>query len=272
MSKKKTLTTGIDLKLQTLRVLIRKNSKKIIDHVINKHVVRRNGKIVANKIQDICMFCGSNKNITKEHVYPKWVFDNNPANYFITNINGLPQYYIKTTIPVCSNCNSNLLSALEKYIQQLFLDIDLNNDYFTDNEIENIIRWLEIIDYKFQILNMRRTFLRSEERGRIEYLADFPISILRKDTPSMAISEMRRSQKRITIKEKTKFVNSLVMFHTSNPGHNFFHTMDEFIFIEVPKYGKALFYFYKREFRSKKSAFKAADKIIDKCYPTKDKS
>jgi len=34
---------------------------------------------------DICIFCGSSGNLTKEHVMPKWAFGNLPEKGFKTN-------------------------------------------------------------------------------------------------------------------------------------------------------------------------------------------
>ena len=255
----------IDSKLQSLRTLTRNNSKTVIQKIISNHVIRENGKAkVYHKRKNICAFCGSNKNLSKEHVIPKWTFEKCTERDFITNINGKSQTYNLTAIPVCTKCNTDFLSYLEKYIKQLFVSTDLAKTFFTFEELENIIRWLEIIDYKFQILNIRRKFY-----GEIEYLRDFPISLLRLNknyTPSRVISEIRHSRNRITIKSKAKKVNSLVIFKTSNPNFHFFHTMDKFIFIEMPKLKVALFYFYNEIFDDIKDANKEAMKIIEEVY------
>jgi hypothetical protein len=215
------------------------------------------------------MFCGSTKDISREHVIPRWTFEGRTEKYFTTNINGLPQTYNKTTIPACTICNNERLNALERYIQNLFTEVDPERTYFNYSEIEFIIRWLEIIDYKFQILNTRRRFLRSREKGYIPYLSDIPLFVLRPNVdynPGKAITELRRSLKRLTIKNKRDNINSLQVFKTTNKGFHFFHTMDDFIFIELPQYEIALFYFYKRTFPSINKSKKEASKIIDKFY------
>ncbi len=217
----------------------------------------------------MCVFCSSTKNLSKEHVIPRWMFEKCTKKHFITNVNGISQTYNRTTIPVCSICNTDLLSNLEKYINQLFVATDLTNTFFTNQELENIVRWLEIIDYKFQILNIRRRFLKSKESGVIPYLIDFPISILRLNkeyTPSKVVSETRRSQKRITIKSKVQNINSLVVFKTSNPDFHFFHNMNDFIFIELPKQKIALFHFYNKIFDNVNDANKEAMEIIKGVY------
>ena len=259
---------SIHSKLESIRTTIRKNSKSVIDNIIENHIQRKR-KVTINKESDICVFCSSPDNLTKEHVIPRWLFEKCTQGFFVTDINGLSQTYNKTTIPVCSSCNSDRLNTLEKYISQLFEDTDLKKTSFSDEEIENIIRWLEIIDYKFQILNVIRKFKVSKKNGYIPYLADFPLSMLRLDaeyTPAKVIAEIRRSQKRITVKRKAQSINSLVTFKTSNKSFNFFHHMDDFIFIELPKQQIALFYFYKKVFVDEKDAHKEAITIINKFY------
>lgn len=185
------------LKMQKIRTSLRKNSKTIIDNIIANHI-QRNIKVTAHS--EICMFCSSIINITKEHVLSRWAFDKSTKGIFTTDINGLDQTYNKTTIPACLTCNSDLLNTLEKYIQKLFEGIDLKQNFFSQEEVENIIRWLEIIDYKFQILNIRRKFKASKKHGYNSYLADFPLSVLRNSieySPYKVIAEIRRSQKRI---------------------------------------------------------------------------
>ena len=257
----------IDDNLKSLRTEVHQNSKIIMNHVIQTNISRLPNN--EKRATDICMFCGSSDNLTKEHVMPRWAFENSPEKYFNTEVNGIGQTYMKTTIPACANCNNNRLGLLEKYINKLFLEVDPDTRAFTSNEISTIIYWLEIIDFKFEILNARRLFKASKKNGYIPYLADFPISVLRSNvnySPSKAISEIRRSQKRLTVKNKSNSFNSLVIFKTSNKSFHFFHTMDEFIFIELPIFKIAIFYFYKRTFRTSKEGHEEAIKIINKVY------
>jgi hypothetical protein len=258
----------IDSQSKYLRIITRKNFKVIINHVIEVNLSR--GIRIHNKNhEEVCVFCSSTQNLTKEHVIPRWAFEGSTKKFFITNINGLPQTYNKTTIPACSVCNNEILNAFEVYINELFEEINLETSYFYVDEIENIIRWLEIVDYKFQILNVRRLYLKSKEKGYIHYLADFPLTVLRPQinySPSKSVTGIRRSLKRLTIKSKQNNVNSLIVFETSNTSFHFFHTMDEFIFIELPQYRIALFYFYKKIFSTLEEAKIEAMKIIDTNY------
>jgi len=260
-------TMSIDHNLKSLRILARQNSKTIIDHVNEANFSRlKNHKV---KLTDICMFCGSPDNLTKEHVMPRWTFENCTKKFFNTGVNGISQTYMKTTVPACATCNNIRLSSLEKYIYKLFSEVNPDLKYFKANETAKIILWLEIIDFKFEILNARRLFKASKKKGFIPYLADFPISVLRPNvnySPSKAVSEIRRSQKRLTIKNKSNNFNSLIVFKTSNKSYHFFHTMDEFIFIELPQFEIALFYFYNKTFPTISGGYEEAMKIIDKVY------
>ncbi|MBA4240690.1 MAG: hypothetical protein C0448_08185 [Sphingobacteriaceae bacterium] len=257
---------SIDNKLKSLRIAVRQNTKTVMSHVIRNNISRLNLK---NKTPDICMFCGSTTSLTKEHVVPRWTYENNTKNFFTTSVNGHAQTYNKTTIPACSICNNDKLGYLELYLNQLFSQSDVKVKPFSKYDLSNIIRWLEIIDYKFQILNARKLFIAPKGKEFIPYLSDFSLSVLRPEidfSPFKAISQIRKSQKRITIKNKEQNINSLIVFKTTNKSFNFFHTMDEYIFIELPQYKLALFYFYKQTFSSDSQAHKKAIEILKKHY------
>ncbi len=147
--------------------------------------------------------------------------------------------------------------------------LDLNKNFFNNYELENIIRWLEIIEYKFQVLEANRKFIAYKDKAFVPYLKDFPLTVLRDSidySPSKAIAEIRLCQKRLSVKSKSGNVNSLVVFKTRNKDFHFFHKLNDFIFVELPQYKIALFYFYSRTFKDKYKAFKAANNVIDKAY------
>lgn len=257
----------IGIKLRNLRVKLRQNSKEIMDDVLERHVPRISSKDKSKK--EICAFCANKDNLTKEHVLPKWTFENCTKKFFVTDINGSEQTYNKTTIPVCANCNNNLLGSIESYIISIFNDIDLANSFFSNEQIQNIIRWLEIIEYKFQLLEIRKKFIKSKSFQYIEYLRDIPVSIMRANidySPSKAVTQIKTAQKRVTKKSKISNQNSLVIFKTKNESFYFFHHLNDFIFLELPKFGIALFYFYSRKFENVEVAKDEAMKIITEVY------
>jgi hypothetical protein len=257
----------IDIKLKNLRVKLRQNSKEIINDVLVRHVPRISSKDKSKK--EICVFCANQDNLTKEHVLPKWTFENCTKEFFITDINGSEQTYNKTTIPVCADCNNNLLSNVESYIISIFNNTDLSNSFFNNEQLQNIIRWLEIIEYKFQLLEIRRKFIKSKSSQYLEYLRDIPVSIMRANidySPSKAITEIRLAQKRVTQKSKAINQNSLVVFKTKNENFYFFHHLNDIIFLELPKFGIAIFYFYSRKFENVEDAKNEAMEIIKTAY------
>jgi hypothetical protein len=232
-------------------------------------VLRDNDKTVKPSENKICMFCGSNENLTKEHMIPRWVFSRNTAAFFTVNLNGLDQSYNKATIPACAKCNAELLNDLEKTIQGLFENRDVVADPFEWTETQEIIRWLELIDYKFQIYNITRKFLVQKIGEKVDYLMNFPLYMLLQNknySPFQVLSAIRRSLKRLSVAKKYNHLNSLVAFKTGNKGFHFFHTIDEFIFLESPKHHIAIFYFLKQEFDTTSDAQDAAVKIIKKVY------
>jgi hypothetical protein len=257
----------IEYKLKNLRVKVRQNSKKIMDDVLERNVPKKSLK---NKPKtEICVFCSSANNITKEHVLPKWIFQKRTEDFFITDTNESEQTYNKTTIPACADCNNNLLANIENYIIGILKNTDVKTSPFSNQEIENIIRWLEIIEYKFQILEIRRKFTKMKSADYNSYLADIPISIMRKNidySPNKAVAQVRIAQKRITTKSKELNVNSLLILSTKNKNFHFFHTMNDFIFLELPEYKIALFYFYSKIFENVETAQKEAIEIVNKVY------
>jgi len=257
----------IEIKLKNLRVKLRQNSKAIMNDVVVRHVPRISSKNKSKK--EICVFCANQDNLTKEHVLPKWTFEGCTKEFFVTDINGSEQTYNKTTIPVCADCNNNLLGNIERYIISILNDTDLSNSFFNNQQLQNIIRWLEIIEYKFQLLEIRRKFIKSKSSQYLEYLRDIPVSIMRSNidySPIKAVTQVRLSQRRVTQKSKDSNQNSLVVFKTKNESFYFFHHLNDFIFLELPKFGIALFYFYSREFENVEDAKNEAMEIIKTVY------
>jgi hypothetical protein len=246
----------IEQRLIMLRKKIRRNGKRIVDTLIDNHAA------------NICIICGSNKGLTKEHVIPKWTFENNPKKYFVTDVNGLRQEYIKTTLPACSECNSYVLGVLERHLELKFRQANLNQNSFDYDDLEKIILWLELIDYKFQILNLKRKFKKPSEGQFIPFLADMPVSIMQDIdlSPYKIFSTLRSALKKLSVKSKATAINSLVVFKTKNESFYFFHKTNEFIFIELASYRVAFFYFFNQRFKSEYEAYAAAWKIISEVY------
>lgn len=134
--------------LLLLRKTIKANQSIIMRGIKNEYYNLNGSR------QRFCMFCGTKNNLTKEHVLPRWTFEKCTKKDFIISLNGLRQTYNTTTIPACTTCNGVYLNSLEKAIIKSISEIDLKNSFFIDEELQNIIRWLEIIDYKFQVTGL----------------------------------------------------------------------------------------------------------------------
>jgi hypothetical protein len=150
----------IDDKFKELRINLRNSSREIINNILDNHFDPENNA----GLPDICIFCGSSKRITKEHVIPKWIFENDPAKFFVTTSNQISQAFIKSTVPACLKCNTTYLSYIERYVQRVLSRDDLDNSatYF---ELIDLLRWMEIIEYKFHVLEFRRKYKASKKDG-----------------------------------------------------------------------------------------------------------
>lgn len=248
--------------LLRLRKTIKANQSRIIQEIKNEYY-----NLNGNR-QPFCMFCSTKRNLTKEHVLPRWTFEKCTKKDFITSINGLRQTYNTATIPACTTCNGVLLNSLEKAIIKSISEVNLKNSFFTDVELENIIRWLEIIDYKFQVTGFTRKFIKSDKILYNDYLSKIPLSLYRTDLGSdrEILSELRYTLKRISIKSKILRINSIVIFKSKNKSFHFFHSYNKFIFLELPNYRIAMLYFYDRIFESNKEAYDEAMKLIKEVY------
>jgi len=248
--------------LLRLRLIARKNGKRVMNKLFDDYLTGNFNK----EINSFCLLCGSESNLTKEHVLPKWVFEKDPKRTFTTDINQLPQKYIGTTLPVCFTCNTEILNTIEIYIQRTLLEVDLKNKYYSSQNWENIIRWLETIDFKFQLMDITTKFRAHKEAGYIPFLAEFSIAEMRDFSIRTIKSKARLSLKRISIKDKSKMVNSLIVGTTKVKTFNYFHKSGQFLHLEIPKYNKVFFYFFEREFKNDEKAKKEAMKIIKSVY------
>ena len=74
------------------------------------------------KFDEHCFICRSKMgSISREHIIPRWIlseFDSYPELVNVPNKSKLQFRHL--TIPCCSECNSGILSQLEKTIQKLF--------------------------------------------------------------------------------------------------------------------------------------------------------
>ena len=197
---------------------------------------------------------------------PRWVFESNDKHFFTSDVNQLNQSYIRVTIPACLPCNSVLLNNVEKYIQKTLSEVNLKSRYYSEDEWENVIRWLEIIDYKFQVWDLQSTFIRHKKSRYIPALADFSIAFMRDLSVRSVTTKTRLAMKRVGTKNKGDRANSLIVGRTIKKSFHYFHTSGQFMHLELPTYNKGFFYFFEKKFKSDKVALNEAKKIIKFAY------
>jgi len=254
---------------KSFRDIINSNRRRIANYIGETLINRENGRAKPITGPEICFFCGALAPATREHVLPRWAFDKDPRRWFSTTINGQSQSYEKSTVPCCQQCNNEVLNEIEKSVNTILTGRDVKTDPLTDHEMEVIIAWLELIDYKFQVISITRRFLAHKEHGFNDYLSDFPISVLDPAfdySPAKVLQVLRAGMRRMGVKSKAKRLNFLVVFKTHNTSFYFFNKMDDFIFLEMPHKGIALFYFYHQEFESAEAAHTAAMEKIKANY------
>jgi len=250
----------INLNFKSLRVNFRKHGIEISENVFHRF-----HPATLNIGDEICVFCKSTFNLTKEHVFPKWLFEKNTNIRFISSVNRQSQTYNKAVIPTCSDCNNDTLAEIEKHIIKILDVLDSNPKIFTD-ELEDIIRWLEILDYKTQVYDCRRKYIKYDDSEYDPFWGILPLAHMRhfmEMNPFKALDYLRRSQRRITVKSKDNRLNSLIFFRTSRPHFDFFCQPDEYIYVSFPMYKMAVFYFLRKEFDNVKDAGKEALYYID---------
>ena len=245
----------IDLKFKYLRVKLRQYGIEISEDVFKRH---HPATIDIN--DEICVFCNSNSKITKEHVLPKWLFEKNTERSFISSVNKQTQKYNKAVIPTCSLCNNSILAHIENHIIKVIEGLE-SCEFYSNDDLSNIIRWLEILDYKLQVYDCRRKYIKY---GNSKYDSDWgnlPVAMLRHFidmNPFKALTYLRNSQRRITVKNKTERSNSLIIFDTAAAHFNFFTQPNEYIFISFPMHKIAFFYLLKKNHEQNKDAEKEA--------------
>lgn len=243
------------LHFRELRQKIKRSQREVMDKFLGNHDI------------NICFFCGCDKNLTKEHVIPQWVFEGQPERFFTATINQQPQTYMQSTIPACARCNNVLLSSIEDEIISILKAVKPGSYSFEQNDM--LIWWLELIGFKMQVLDLRRKFLKTKNGPFIPYLKNFPLGIMRggaEESPYRILLGVRQARRKLTKMKKINEANSLVVFQTSNPDMYFFHKSGGLIFLEIPKYNVAFFLFYNKEFEQISDAHEKAMEIIKQVY------
>ena len=67
-------------------------------------------------------------------------------------------------------------------------------------------------------------------------------------SPAKVFSNLRSALNVLSVKSKADRLNSLCVIHTKNKDFHFFHSTNNYIFIELAEFSIAFFYFYKQSF------------------------
>ena len=257
--------TSTEKAFSTLRVNFRKNGYFITENVYNRF---HPGSYDVG--EEICVFCGSNEKLTKEHVFPKWFFEGKTNVVFISKANQLTQTYNKAVIPCCQHCNNSLLAKIEKSIFRGIQSFDFNQAG-QDDFLCDIIRWLEILDYKCQVYSCRRKYIKSGNSEYDPFWGILPLAVMEHFNdfaPFRPFDHLRNTQRRITRKQKNDKIDSLLVFEMSRPNLDFFVKPTKYIYVSMPFRNIAFFHFFRQSFSSLDIAAKQAKSIMKKVAET----
>lgn len=255
----------IDLNFLELRKIVRTHGKYVMRRLFDDYELAP----IEKKVTPSCFLCGTEENITKEHVLPRWVFESNSNHSFVTASNKQSKTFIRATIPACRRCNSELLNGIEQYIQKTLAYVDLKATFYSAEDWDNIIRWLEIIDFKFQVWKIMTKFTRHKNLDYIPGFAHFSVAFMQDLSYRNMTTNARRALRRIGTKDKKERVNSLMIASTIQKTFYYLHSNGNFLHLEIPTYNKFFFYFFEKKFRSNKTTIKKAMEIIHREYKIK---
>lgn len=253
--------SDIDLKFRTVRSNLRR-----CGNYISEDVFKRFHPSTREHDPEICVFCNSTVDITKEHVIPRWVFENNTRDSLISSVNRQVQTFNKAVVPTCAQCNNSVLSPIESYIIKLLPRLE-RKEVIDMADVDNLIRWLEILDYKCQVFDCRKRYIKYRDSDYDPQFAEIPVAWMRHIldlNPFKALSYLRNSQRRIIRKSKNGRFNSLVVMDPKQASFYFFFQPDEYIFVSFPMFKVALFYFLQKEFLDNDLAYKESIYILHK--------
>ena len=257
--------TSTEKAFSALRVNFRKNGYFIAENIYNRF---HPGSFDVGA--EICVFCSSSEKLTREHLFPKWFFQGKINDVFISKTNQLTQTYNKAVVPCCPYCNNSLLAEIEKTIFTGVQSFDFNQAG-QDDFLCNVIRWLEILDYKCQVYDCRRKYIKSGNSKYDPFWGILPLAVMNhfKDfAPFRPFDHLRNTQRRITRKRKIDKLNSLVVFEMSRPNFDFFVKPTEYIYASMPFRAISFFYFFRQSFPSVNLAAKKAKYIMKKVADT----
>ena len=177
--------------------------------------------------KECCIICGTDKNITKEHLLPKWVFENDVKKSFFISPEDTLYSYRLSYLPCCKTCNSSVLGNFEHHIREILKREDKN---FTISEKEDIIFWIKYLDFKFKIFGVEKACHRNTKSKSNIGLWDKP-----KNNPKNFFYDLF---------DLPATTNSLIISEPKQKNFDFFYWKDHYFSITLPQCNVSIIYFF----------------------------
>ena len=177
--------------------------------------------------KECCIICGTNKNITKEHLLPKWVFENDVKKSFFISPEDTLYSYRLSYLPCCKTCNSSVLGNFEHHIREI---LKRENKNFTISEKEDIIFWIKYLDFKFKIFGVEKACHRNTKSKSNIGLWNKP-----KNNPKNFFYDLF---------DLPATTNSLIISEPKQKNFDFFYWKDHYFSITLPQCNVSIIYFF----------------------------
>lgn len=177
--------------------------------------------------KECCIICGTDKNITKEHLLPKWVFENDVKKSFFISPEDTLYSYRLSYLPCCKTCNSSVLGNFEHHIKEI---LKRENKNFTISEKEDIIFWIKYLDFKFKIFGVEKACHRNTKSKSNIGLWDKP-----RNNPKNFFYDLF---------DLPATINSLIISEPKQKNFDFFYWKDHYFSITLPQCNVSIIYFF----------------------------
>lgn len=177
--------------------------------------------------KECCIICGTDKNITKEHLLPKWVFENDVKKSFFISPEDTLYSYRLSYLPCCKTCNSSVLGNFEHHIREI---LKRENKNFTISEKEDIIFWIKYLDFKFKIFEVEKACHRNTKSKSNIGLWDKP-----RNNPKNFFYDLF---------DLPATTNSLIISEPKQKNFDFFYWKDHYFSITLPQCNVSIIYFF----------------------------
>lgn len=177
--------------------------------------------------KECCIVCGTDKNITKEHLLPKWVFENDVKKSFFISPEDTLYSYRLSYLPCCKTCNSSVLGNFEHHIREI---LKRENKNFTISEKEDIIFWIKYLDFKFKIFGVEKACHRNTKSKSNIGLWNKP-----RNNPKNFFYDLF---------DLPATTNSLIISEPKQKNFDFFYWEDHYFSITLPQCNVSIIYFF----------------------------